>query len=61
MENITNQFDSFSIDIKNNCICCHNKYIIDYDYEHCDKLCIICYDNYKTFMFEDNKDYVEIL
>ena len=26
-----------------------------------DKLCIICYNNYTEFMFEDNQDYIEIV
>lgn len=61
MEELTNQFHSFDINIKKNCVSCQNKYIIEYDYAHSDKLCIICFNNYNKFMHEDNEDYTEII
>jgi len=60
MDSIINKIDNFNLNSKNTCVCCYNKYIVEYDYEHSDKLCIICYNNYKEFMLEDNEDYVEI-
>jgi len=61
MDIITNNMKSFNLISKNICVCCQNKYIIEYDYQHSDKLCILCYNNYKELMFEDNQDYTEII
>jgi len=61
MDTITNSMEIFNLNSKNICVCCQNKYIIEYDYQHSDKLCILCYNNYKEFMFEDNEDYTEII
>ena len=61
MDAITNSMETFDLNYKNQCVCCQNKYIIEYDYQHSDKLCIICYNNYKVLMLEDNEDYVKIL
>ena len=61
MDIITNNMKTFNLISKNICIFCQKKYIIEYDYQHSDKLCIICYNNYKELMFQDNDDYVEIV
>lgn len=61
MDSIINSMKTFDINSKNTCVCCQNKYNIEYDYQHSDKLCIICYNNYSKFMFEENEDYTEIL
>lgn len=61
MDTIINSMEIFNLNSKNTCVCCQNKYIIEYDYQHSDKLCIICYNNYKELMFEDNQDYTEII
>lgn len=61
MDSIINSMKTFDINSKNTCVSCQNKYNIEYDYKHSDKLCIICYNNYSNFMFEENEDYTEIL
>lgn len=61
MDNIIEKFNSFEINSKKKCISCQKNYVIDYDYKHSDLLCIICHQNYLSFMFEDNTDYVEIV
>lgn len=61
MDSIINKIENCSLISKDICVCCNNKYIVEYDYQYSDKLCIICYNNYKEFMFQDNNDYVEII
>lgn len=60
MDSIIKKIENFDLISKDICVCCNNKYIIEYDYKHCDKLCIICYNNYKEFMLQDNDDYIKI-
>lgn len=61
MDDIINDFKNFDIISKKKCICCQRDYVIENDYKHSDLLCIICNENYLSFMFEDNSDYVEII
>lgn len=50
MDSIINKIENCCLISKDICVYCNNKYIVEYDYQHSDKLCIICYNNYKEFM-----------
>lgn len=60
MDSIIKKIENFDLISKDTCVCCNNKYIVEYDYKHSDILCIICYNNYKEFMLQDNDDYIKI-
>ena len=59
-KDLSDCFNKLNINNKN-CVICNKNYIINYDYQNNDVLCIICSNNYNTLMLEDNYDNTKIL